>query len=108
MARKAKEAEEKKYIEVKMEGAEFNYTCRLYPDFQKDTQKCSIIPVSVTLNGVITVKGVKLFRTDKNSWLQWPQYEYNKEHKDYFYIDKELREKDLDPLVVLLETALDD
>ena len=75
MARKSKEAEEKKFIEVNYEGKEFKYSCRLYPEFQTETAKCTITPVSVTLNGVITVKGVKLFQTDKNAWLQFPQYE---------------------------------
>lgn len=111
MARKVKEAEEKKFIEINYEGKEFKYSCRLHPEFQKETEKCTITPVSVTLNGVITVKGVKLFQTDKNAWLQFPQYETKKgnktEYKDYFYIDKEFSEHELTGLVYELEKALE-
>lgn len=108
MARKTtKKAEEKKYLEVKMEGKEFNYSARIYPEYQKETEKCTITPVSITLNGVITIKGVKCFQTDKNSWLQFPQYESKKEWKDYFFIDKEFNEKELKALLEMIETALE-
>ena len=107
MARKAKEAAESKFVEVKMEGQEFNYSCRLYPEYVKETEKCTITPVSITLNNVITIKGVKLFRTDKNAWLQFPKYESKKEYKDYFFIDKEFSEKELSALIIELESALD-
>lgn len=109
MARKStkKEAD---YIEFEYDGKEFKYSGRMYPENQKETQKCTITPMSLCLNGVITIKGCKLFQTDKNAWIQGPQYESGKgkntEYKDYLYIDKDLN-KEMDGLIAELEKLLD-
>ena len=102
----ARQAKEETFIEYSMEGKEFNYSGRMYPDKAKETKKCTIIPMSLCLNGMITIKGCKLFRSDKNSWIQGPQYESGKEYKDYLYVDKNLN-KELDKLVSELEKLLD-
>ena len=104
MARKA--AKEATFIEFEYDGKEFKYSGRLYPENQKETKKCTIVPMSLCLNGMITIKGCKLFRSDKNSWIQGPQYESSKEYKDYLFVDKGLN-KELDGLVVELENLLD-
>lgn len=108
MARKA--AKESNFIEFTFDGKEFKYSGRLYPDYQKETKKCTIIPMSLCLNGMITISGCRLFRSDKNAWIVGPQYasgkDKNVEYKDYLYIDKDLN-KELDGLVSELEKLLD-
>lgn len=109
MARKAKE-EKKDFIEFELKGVIFRYSGRMYPEKSIETKKCTIIPMSLCLNDMITIKGCKLFRTDKNSWIQGPQYLSGKgkdgEYKDYLYIDKELN-TEMDGLVSELEKLLD-
>ena len=96
---------ESTYKEFKYDGKEFQYTGRLYPDNKKETKKCEIIPFSLCLNGVITIKGMKLWRSDKNSWITGPSYQSGDEYKDYLYIDKDFNE--IDKLVEELEKILD-
>lgn len=109
MARKNSE-ETRNYIEFEVKGVIFRYSGRLYPKNAIKNAKCDIIPMSLCLNDVITIKGCKLFRTDKNSWIQGPQYASGKgkdaEYKDYLYIDKELN-TEMDALVSELEKLLD-
>lgn len=108
MARKS--AKNDNFIEFEYDGKEFKYSGRMYPENQKETQKCTITPMTLCLNGVITIKGCKLFQSDKNAWIQGPQYESGKgknaEYKDYLYIDKDLN-KELDGLLEELEKLLD-
>lgn len=105
MARQKKEAE---FIEFNVEGKEFKYSGRLYPQSKKDTAKCTITPMTLCLNGLITIKGCKLFQTDKSAWVQFPQYSYGEknEWKDYVFVDKGLN-KDMDALVYELEKLLE-
>ena len=103
MARKEKKAD---FIEFEFDGKEFKYSGRLYPENQTETNKCTITPMSLTLNGVITIKGCKLFQTDKNSWIAGPSYKSKDEYKDYLYIDKDLNDE-LDKLVAEIEKLLD-
>lgn len=109
MARKNSEGT-KDYIEFEVKGVIFRYSGRMYPKNATKTAKCDIIPMSLCLNDTITIKGCKLFRTDKNSWIQGPQYASGKgkdtEYKDYLYIDKELN-TEMDALVSELEKLLD-
>ena len=95
------------FAEFEFEGNEFKYTGRIYTERQKKTKKCTITPFSLTINGLITIKGCKLFVTDKNKWIQGPQYEYNDEYNDYMYIAKELYDE-LDDLCDAIEEAIDD
>lgn len=104
MARKTKKAAD--FIEFEFDGKEFKYSGRLYPENQKETKKCTITPMSLTLNGVITIKGCKLFQTDKNSWITGPSYQAGDDYKDYLYIDKDLNDE-MDKLVAELEKLLD-
>ena len=108
MARTKKQ--EASYKEFEVKGVIFRYSGRMYPDKAIETAKCTIIQMSLCLNDVFTIKGCKLFRTDKNSWIQGPQYAAGKgkdaEWKDYLYIDKELN-TEMDALVSELEKILD-
>lgn len=103
-----KETKNKKndFVEFEFEGNEFKYTGRVYTDRQKETKKCTITPLSLTINGLITIKGCKLFVSDHNKWIQGPQYEYNDEYNDYLYIAKELNDE-LDELCDAIEEAVD-
>lgn len=108
MARGSKNTkkEEANYKEFEFDGKEFKYSGRLYPDNKKETKKCDIIPFSLCLNGVITIKGMKLWRTDKNSWIAGPSYKSGDDYKDYLYFDKDFKE--IDKLVEALEKILDE
>ena len=105
MARKS-EKKEASFKEFSFDGKEFKYSGRLYPENKKETKKCDIIPFSLCLNGVITIKGMKLWRSDKNSWITGPSYQSGDDYKDYLYIDKDFKE--IDRLVEALEKIIDE
>lgn len=102
-----KKKNENNFTEFEFEGNEFKYTGRVYTERAKETKKCTITPLSLTINGLITIKGCKLFVSEKNKWIQFPQYEYDDEYKDYVYIAKELNDE-LDDLCDAIEEAIDD
>jgi len=107
MARKTAEKKETDYKEYKIDGVVFSYSGRLYPKNATQTAKCDIIPFSLCLNGSITIKGCKLFRTDKNSWISGPSYKgKDGNYKDYLYIDEELN-VEMEKLISGLESILD-
>ena len=106
MARAKKAEAKESFKEFKYDGKEFQYTGRIYPENKKETKKCDITPMNLTLNGLITIKGCKLFQSDKNSWIQFPQYQSGDDYKDYIYYPKELNDE-LDALVEEIEKALD-
>ena len=107
MARKAAEKKEANYKEFKIDGVVFSYTGRLYPANATKTDRYDIIPLSLCLNGCITIKGCKLFRTDKNSWISGPSYKgKDGDYKEYLYIDKELN-VEMEKLISGLEAILD-
>lgn len=107
MARKAAEKKEANYKEFKIDGVVFSYSGRLYPANATKTDKCDIIPFSLCLNNCITIKGCKLFRTDKNSWISGPSYKgKDGDYKEYLYIDKELN-VEMEKLISGLEAILD-
>ena len=88
-------------------------TCTVFAESEvisqlaQDTDKCDIIPFSLCLNNCITIKGCKLFRTDKNSWISGPSYKgKDGDYKEYLYIDKELN-VEMEKLVSGLEAILD-
>lgn len=110
MAR-TKKATENKYKEFKYDGKEFQYTGRIYPDYQQETKskKATITPISITLNSVFTIKGCKLFQTDNNAWIKFPEYLHSKEdneYRSYIYYPEELNDE-INELVKVIEEALD-
>lgn len=100
-----KKTETKTYVEFEFEGENFTYTGRAYPEYATDTAKCTITPVSLTINGLITVKGVKLFATKKNTWLKFPEYKSGDEYKSFFYLDEDMND-DLSELAGTIQAAL--
>ena len=92
--------------EFKFDGKEFQYTGRLYPEYQEETKKATVTPFSLTLNGLITIKGCRLWQTDKSSWIKFPEYKSGDEYKSYIFYPKELNDE-LGDLLKEIEAALD-
>ena len=110
MARKAKETKEtiKNYVEFTFKGKEIDYSGRLYPELKKSTDALDITPMSLTINGVITIKGCKLMQSDKNRWISFPQYkDKNGDYMSYVYVDRAYSDSELAALVKACEKLLD-
>lgn len=110
MARKAKETKEtkKNYVEFTFKGKEIDYSGRLYPELKKSTDALDITPMSLTINGVITIKGCKLMQSDKKSWISFPQYkDKNDIYMSYVYVDRAYSDSELAALVEVCEKLLD-
>ena len=110
MARKAKETKEtkKNYVEFTFKGKEIDYSGRLYPELKKSTDALDITPMSLTINGVITIKGCKLMQSDKSSWISFPQYkDKNGDYMSYVYVDRAFSDSELAAIVEELEKLLD-
>ena len=109
MARKAKETKEEKknYIEFTFKGKEIDYSGRIYPDLKKSTDACDITPMSLTINGVMTIKGCKLMQSDSASWIAFPQYK-NKDGDwmSYVYVDRAYSDNELAELVKTCEKLI--
>lgn len=109
MARKTKETKEtkKNYIEFTFKGKEIDYSGRIYPELKKSTDALDITPMSLTINGVITIKGCKLMQSDKSSWINFPQYkDKNGGYMSYVYVDRAFSDSELAALVEELEKLL--
>lgn len=111
MARKAKEnkKDNKNYKEFSFKGKEIDYTGRVYPDLKKSTDKLDMTPMSLTINGVITIKGCKLMQTDDNSWIGFPQYkDKDGDYMSYVYVDRAYSDSELSAVVEAIEKVLDE
>lgn len=99
--------ESKGFMEFSFSGSKFSYSGRLYPDKKREAGKLTIVPMSLCLNGVFTVKGCSYYETSKSCWIGGPQYKAgDNEYKDYLYIDKEMNE-DMDNLASMLSEKLE-
>lgn len=95
------------FIEFEMNGKAFDYSGRLYADKKREAGKLTIVPISLCLNGVFTVKGCSYYETSKNCWIGGPQYKAgDNKYKDYLYIDKEINE-DMDNLASMISEKLE-
>lgn len=103
----SKKTETKSYVEFEYEGDNFNYTGRAYPEYQTKTKKCTITPVSITFNGVMTVKGCKLFVTKNTSWIRFPEYKSGDDYKSFFFIDEDFNDE-INALAATIAGALED
>lgn len=104
MAKKGK-AKEAEFIEFEVEGKEFDYSGRLFPERQREAGKLTITPMSLCISGLITIKGCSFYQTKDNAWIGGPQYKSGDDYKDYLYIDKKLN-KDMDELAEELAELL--
>ena len=106
MAAKMKQSSNAGYKEFEMKGDTFDFTGRVYVDKKREAGKLTIYPMSLCINGVITIKGCSFYETANNMWVGGPQYKQGDDYKDYLYIDKELN-VEMDKLISGLEAILD-
>jgi len=106
MAAKKNSSSKEGFVEFDLKGKSFDYSGRLYPDRKREAGKLSIVPMSLCLNGVFTIKGCSFYETSKNVWIGGPQYKAGDEYKDYLYIDKEINEE-MDNLAAYISELLE-
>ena len=105
MAAKKTKTSTNGYKEFKFVGETFDYSGRIYTDKQREAGKLTITPISLCINGVLTIKGCSFYETDKNMWIGGPQYKSGDEYKDFLYIDKELNDE-MDELAEAIKKAM--
>ena len=88
-----KEEAKTNYSEFKYSGKVFEYSGRLYPKTEGTGKVVARYGLSLTLNDVITIKGVHLVETEDSYFLTYPQYKKGDDYKSYFFIDKALNEE---------------
>lgn len=106
MARTAS-ANTQKYKDVEFTGKEFKYTVRIWNTLTKKGDKIDVTPMTVTLNGVLSVKGCKLIQSDNATWISFPQYkDKDGQYVSYIYTDKEFSQAEIDELAKAIEEAI--
>ena len=93
----AKRTKENNFIEFNMKGKEFDYSGRIFADSKREAGKLTIYPMSLCINGLLTIKGCSYYETSKNCWIGGPQFKSGDDYKDFLYIDKNLN-PDMDRL----------
>ena len=93
----AKRTKENNFIEFNMKGKEFDYSGRIFADSKREAGKLTIYPMSLCINGLLTIKGCSYYETSKNCWIGGPQFKSGDDYKDFLYIDKALN-PDMDRL----------
>lgn len=93
----AKRTKENNFIEFQMKGKEFDYSGRIFADSKREAGKLTIYPMSLCINGLLTIKGCSYYETSKNCWIGGPQFKSGDDYKDFLYIDKNLN-PDMDKL----------
>lgn len=88
-----KEEAKTNYSEFKFSGKVFDYSGRIYPKTEGKGKVVARYGLSLTLNGVLTIKGVHLVETEDSFFLKFPSYKSGEDYKSYFFIDKELNEE---------------
>ena len=89
------------FKEFEVKGMNFTYSGRIYPDSKREAGKLTIYPMSLCINGLITIKGCSYYETSNNCWVGGPQYKGKDGYNDYLYIDKNNNE-DMDSLAEAL------
>lgn len=88
-----KEEAKTNYSEFKYSGKVFEYSGLLYPKTEGKGKVVARYGLSLTLNDVITIKGVHLVETEEYYFLTFPSYKSGDDYKSYFFIDKALNEE---------------
>lgn len=105
MARTNANQNNKEFKEFTYDGKEFKYTGRIWPGLKDSKTNADRTPMTLTLNGVISIKGCKLIQTDRSCFISFPQYKKQSgEYDSYIYIPKEFDE--LDKLAAEIEKLL--
>lgn len=98
-----KKAEKKaEFKEFQYTGKVFEYTGRIYPSREGKGKVVRTWGMQLVLNGVFTLKGVKLVETESTVFLNYPQYaDKDGNYKSYVFIDKDLN-GEIDGLINVL------
>ena len=88
-----KEEAKTNYSEFKYSGKVFEYSGRVYPKSEGKGKVVARYGLSLTLNDVITIKGIHLVETEDSYFLTFPSYKSGDDYKSYFFIDKALNEE---------------
>lgn len=80
------------FKECSVNGVHYDYTCRVYVNNAKTFGKVTSVPVSLTIDDLITIKGCHYKYTEKNNWIEFPEYKSSDEYKSYFYIAEEMND----------------
>lgn len=81
------------YQEFKYSGKYFDYFGRLYTKKEGKGKIVASYGLSLTLNSVISIKGIHLIETKDSYFLSFPSYKYGEEYKPYLFIDTALDEE---------------
>lgn len=85
--------EEKKYLEYKFTGKNFEYSGRIFPGKDGNGKVKREWLMGLTLNGVFAVKGVWLKQTSTGKvFLNFPQYKSGDKYMSYIFTEKEMQE----------------
>lgn len=85
--------ENAKYLEFNVSGETFEYSGRIYPGREGNGKVKREWGVSLTLNGLLTIKGVWLKQTDSGKvFLTYPQYKSKDSYNSYIFVDKKLND----------------
>ena len=104
MARETKAAV--KFKEFEYSGKEFKYSGRIWIGKKDSKAKADRTPMSLTLNGVITIKGCKLIQTDKSVFISFPQFKKQSgDYDSYIYTPREFNDE-LDEVAKAAEKVL--
>ena len=94
------------YKDFEYSGKEFKYSGRIWIGKKDSKAKADRTPMSLTLNGVITIKGCKLIQTDKSCFISFPQYKKQSgDYDSYIYTPKEFNDE-LDQVAKAAEAAI--
>ena len=78
------------FKEFNFESENYTFSGRIYPDLAKTYGKVKSIPLSLTIDDLMSIKGCSLKVTDKNTWISFPEYKNkNGDYVSYVYVDKE-------------------
>ena len=80
------------FKECSCSGVHYDYTCRVYVDNAKTFGKVTSVPVSLTIDDLITIKGCHYKYTEKNNWIEFPEYKSGDGYKSYFFIAEEMND----------------
>ncbi len=95
MPKKKEEKKEfKNFAEFSYEGTTFSYTGRVYRPEEGKGKILKSAYVSITLNGVFTLKGCYLKETEESYLLSFPQYKTKDGYNPYVFLDKDFYESE--------------
>ena len=106
-AKKNSTSKSKGFKEFDVKGMNFTYSGRIYTDKKREAGKLTIYPISLCINGLITIKGCSYYETSNNCWVSGPQYKSGDDYKDYLYIDKSNND-DMDKLAEVISGIIED